>query len=244
MGQVVEMLFHTYDLFGFPERRIYLGTRPEKSIGDDAMWERAEATLTSVLDGRGIGYKINRGDGAFYGPKIDFCILDAMRREWQLGTVQLDFSLPERFDLHFVNSAGQEERPVMIHRALLGSIERFMAILIEHCAGDFPLWLAPVQVRLVTVTDQHAYAQTTLAELKAAGIRAEADLRNEKLGYKIREAELKKIPIVAVIGDKEMASNTIAPRRRGAGTLPPMSVPELIATVLGEIRPYVAGGVP
>jgi threonyl-tRNA synthetase len=208
------------------------------------MWERAEATLTRVLEGRGIAYQLNRGDGAFYGPKIDFCILDAMRREWQLGTVQLDFGLPERFDLHFVNSAGQEERPVMIHRALLGSIERFMAILIEHCGGDFPLWLAPVQVRLVTVTDQHDYAHQVLAELRQPVIRAEADIRNEKLGYKIREAELKKIPIVLVLGDKEIATNTIAPRRRGAGTLPAMTVPELIATVLGETRPYVAGGVP
>ncbi len=244
VGHVVEMLFRTYDLFGFPERRIYLGTRPEKSIGDDAMWERAEGTLARVLTTREIPYQQNRGDGAFYGPKIDFCILDAMRREWQLGTVQLDFSMPERFDLHFVNSEGQHERPVMIHRALLGSIERFMAILIEHCAGDFPLWLAPVQARLVTVTDQHAYAQDVLTALRAAGIRAEADLRNEKLGYKIREAELKKIPIVLVIGEKEITTNTVAPRRRGAGTLPAMTVPELIATVRRETEPFTTGGVP
>ena len=245
VGSVVEMLFRTYDLFGFSERRIYLGTRPEKSIGSDVMWERAEATLTQVLEGRGIRYEVRHGDGAFYGPKIDFCILDAMRREWQLGTVQLDFSLPERFDLHFVNSAGQEERPVMIHRALLGSIERFMAILIEHCAGDFPLWLAPVQMRLVTVTEeQHAYAERVLGTLRSAGLRAEADLRKEKLGYKIREAELQKIPFVLVIGDKEVASDTIAPRRRGAGILAATSVPDLINMMMAEIRPYTAGGVP
>ena len=245
VGRVVEMLFRTYDLFGFPERRIYLGTRPEKSIGSDAMWERAEATLAHVLNARDINYELRRGDGAFYGPKIDFCILDAMRREWQLGTVQLDFSLPERFDLHFVNSAGQEERPVMIHRALLGSIERFMAILIEHCAGDFPLWLAPIQMRLVTVTeDQHAYAERVLADLRAVGLRAEADLRKEKLGYKIREAELQKIPLVLVIGEKEVASNTIAPRRRGAGTQAAVTVPELIARAMAEIRPQTVGGVP
>jgi threonyl-tRNA synthetase len=245
VGSVVEMLFRTYELFGFSERRIYLGTRPEKSIGSDAIWERAEATLAQVLEARGIRYELRRGDGAFYGPKIDFCILDAMRREWQLGTVQLDFALPERFDLHFVNSAGQGERPVMIHRALLGSIERFMAILIEHCAGDFPLWLAPIQMRLVTVTeDQHAYAERVLAALRSAGLRAEADLRKEKLGYKIREAELQKIPFVLVIGDKEVASETVAPRRRGAGTQASVAVPELIERARAEIRPDSAGGVP
>lgn len=243
--RVIDMLFETYDLFGFAERRIYLGTRPEKSTGSDAMWQRAESTLTDVLRNRGIPYELHAGDGAFYGPKIDFCILDAMRREWQLGTVQLDFSMPERFDLHFVNSAGEEERPVMIHRALLGSIERFMAILIEHCAGDFPLWLAPVQMRLVTVTeDQHSYAEDVLARLRAAGFRAEADLRKEKLGYKIREAELQKIPFVLVVGDKEVANGTVAPRRRGAGTLSAIAVAELIESAMAEIRPVVGGGVP
>jgi threonyl-tRNA synthetase len=242
---VVDMIFRTYDLFGFTERRVYLGTRPAKSIGSDAMWERAERALHDVLERRGIPFDVHPGDGAFYGPKIDFCILDAMRREWQLGTVQLDFTLPERFDLHFVNREGQAERVVMIHRALLGSIERFMAILLEHCAGDFPLWLAPVQVRLITVTDQqHAYAERVVAQLRAAGLRAEADLRNEKLGFKIREAELQKIPIVLVIGEKEVAAETVAPRRRGAGNLPPMDVPSFIASIAAEARPGVPGGVP
>lgn len=245
VGRVIEMLSRTYDLFGFTERRIYLGTRPEKSTGSDAMWQRAEATLTEVLHNRGIAYEIHAGDGAFYGPKIDFCILDAMRREWQLGTVQLDFSMPERFGLHFVNSSGTEERPVMIHRALLGSIERFMAILIEHCAGDFPLWLAPVQMRLVTVSeDQHAYAADVLARLRAAGLRAEADLRKEKLGYKIREAEIQKIPFVLVVGEKEVAAGTVAPRRRGAGTMAPVAVSDLIEVAMAEIRPVLGGGVP
>ncbi len=242
---VVEMLFRTYDLFGFSERRIYLGTRPERSIGDAAMWERAERILREVLERRGIAFDIHPGDGAFYGPKIDFCILDAMRREWQLGTVQLDFSLPERFDLHFINHESKEERPVMIHRALLGSIERFMAILLEHCAGDFPLWLAPVQVRLITVTDQqHPYAARVLDELRAAGLRAEADLRNEKLGYKIREAELQKVPIVLVIGDKEVASETVAPRRRGAGALPATDVSTFIASIAADAHAGMPGGVP
>jgi threonyl-tRNA synthetase len=245
VGRVIDMLFRTYDLFGFEERRIYLGTRPEKSIGDDAMWERAESTLIEVLEHRGIAYELNKGDGAFYGPKIDFCILGAMRREWQLGTIQLDFGLPERFDLHFINSAGGEERPVMIHRALLGSIERFMAILLEHCAGDFPLWLAPIQMRLVTVTEDHQpYAESVLRDLRAAGLRAEADLRKEKLGYKIREAELQKIPYILVIGDKEVESKTVAPRRRGAGTLAALSVLELIEKARGEIPSSAAGGVP
>lgn len=245
VGLVIDMLFRTYDLFGFAERRIYLGTRPEKSTGSDAMWERAESTLAQVLRNRGIAYELHAGDGAFYGPKIDFCILDAMRREWQLGTVQLDFSMPERFDLHFVNSTGSEERPVMIHRALLGSIERFMAILIEHCAGDFPLWLAPVQMRLVTVTeDQRPYAEEVLARLRSAGFRAEADLRKEKLGYKIREAEVQKIPFVLVVGEKEVATGTVAPRRRGSGTLPALAVSDLIDRAQAEIRPVTGGGVP
>ena len=242
---VVEMIFRTYDLFGFTDRRVYLGTRPERSIGDDAMWERAERTLREVLERRGIPFEVNAGDGAFYGPKIDFCILDAMRRQWQLGTVQLDFSLPERFDLHFINRDGKEERPVMIHRALLGSIERFMAILLEHCAGDFPLWLAPVQVRLITVTDQqHDYAAGVVTRLRAAGVRAEADLRNEKLGFKIREAELQKIPVVLVIGDKEVAAQTVAPRRRGMGALPASDVSSFIASIAVEARPSAPGGVP
>ena len=246
VATVVEMIFQAYDLFGFTERRIYLGTRPERSIGDDALWSRAEQTLRQALEARGIAFEVHAGDGAFYGPKIDFCILDAMRREWQLGTVQLDFALPERFDLEFVNRDGRKERPVMIHRALLGSIERFMAILLEHCAGNFPLWLAPVQVRLVTVTDQqHAYANEVWAQLRAAGLRAETDLRNEKLSYKIREAELQKVPIVLVIGDKEVASGTLSPRRRGAGTLPPLAVPDFIRHVATEARLVTAeGGVP
>ena len=203
-----------------------------------------------MLEKRGIAFETNPGDGAFYGPKIDFCILDAMRREWQLGTVQLDFSLPERFDLSYVSSEGRDERVVMIHRALLGSIERFMAILIEHSGGDLPLWLAPVQARLVTVTDaQHAYAEETLQALRAAGIRAEADLRGEKLGFKIREAEVAKIPVVLVIGDKEVASGTVAPRRRGKGNQPSVDVGELVQMMTAEIheaeaRVQQTGGVP
>jgi threonyl-tRNA synthetase len=245
VGAVVSMIFDNYDRFGFDERRIYLGTRPEKSIGDDALWERAERTLRNVLEARKIPFTVNAGDGAFYGPKIDFCILDAMRREWQLGTVQLDFSLPQRFDLQFVNHEGREERVVMIHRALLGSIERFMAILIEHCAGDFPLWLAPVQVRLVTVTDaQHEYAREVLARLQAAGFRAEADLRGEKLGFKIREAEVEKIPVVLVLGDKEVVSRTVAPRRRGKGTQAAVAIDDLIGAIEAEVRPVSTGGAP
>jgi threonyl-tRNA synthetase len=241
---VVSMLFDTYDAFGFEERRIYLGTRPEKSIGEDALWEQAESILRRVLERRGIAFATNAGDGAFYGPKIDFCILDAMRREWQLGTVQLDFSLPDRFDLAFVNNEGRDERVVMIHRALLGSIERFMAILIEHCGGDLPLWLAPVQARLITVTDdQHGYATETLAALRAVGIRAEADLRGEKLGFKIREAEMQKVPIVLVIGDKEVTSGTVSPRRRGQGNQPAAGVDDFIRAIEAELRPRSAGGV-
>jgi threonyl-tRNA synthetase len=239
VSAVIDMIFRSYDMFGFAERRIYLGTRPEKSIGDDAQWERGERILREVLERRGIPFEVHAGDGAFYGPKIDFCILDALRREWQLGTVQLDFFLPERFELGFINSEGKEERPVMIHRALLGSIERFMAILLEHTGGDLPLWLAPVQVRVITITDaQHQWAGQVLAALRAAGVRAETDLRNEKLGFKVREAELQKVPIVLVLGDKEVAAGTVAPRRRGVkGNLPAVSLDEFVSTTLAEIRP-------
>jgi len=245
VGAVVSMMFDVYQLFGFEEHRIYLGTRPEKSIGEDALWERAESTLQRVLEQREIPFETNPGDGAFYGPKIDFCILDAMRREWQLGTVQLDFSLPERFELDYVGNEGRDERVVMIHRALLGSIERFMAILIEHSGGDLPLWLAPVQARLITVTDaQEAYARETLQTLRAAGIRAEADLRFEKLGFKIREAEVQKVPIVLVIGDKEVEAGMVAPRRRKKGNQPAIRVADFIDSIAAEIRPEVIGGVP
>ena len=206
------------------------------------MWDQAEEALRAALEANRLRFEINSGDGAFYGPKIDFLFRDALRREWQLTTIQLDYAQPERFDLTYVSPEGKEARPVMIHRALLGSIERFMAILLEHCAGDFPLWLAPVQVRLITVTDQqHPYAERVLAELRAAGLRAEADLRNEKLGYKIREAQLAKVPVIAVVGEREAGAGTIAPRRENASQ-EALPLDTFVAETAAAAR--VPGGVP
>ncbi len=244
IATVIEMILTAYADFGFEETRIYLSTRPEKSIGSDAMWERAEATLKQALETSQRPFEVNAGDGAFYGPKIDFCVLDAMKREWQLSTVQLDFSLPERFELEFVDSSGSTQRPVMIHRAILGSLERFFAILLEHTGGALPLWLAPCQVRLVTVTDkQNEYAARVEQELRRAGVRVRADLRNEKLGFKIREAQQAKVPVIAVIGDREVEDGTVSPRLRD-GSQPGALAAEEFAGWLSEKTTAGNGGVP
>jgi threonyl-tRNA synthetase len=242
VSAVLRMVSEVYRAFGFEEMRFDLSTRPPKRLGDDATWDRAERALAAALTGNEISYRINAGDGAFYGPKIDFIVFDALRRPWQLATVQLDFMLPERFDLAYTTAQGNEARPVMIHRAVLGSIERFMGVLIEHCGGDFPLWLAPAQVRVLTVTDsQEAYARQVHARLQQAGIRAELDLRNEKLGYKIREAEVQKVPYMIVIGDKEVSTATVAPRGRRGEKVPPLTVEEFIARIAADCVP---GGAP
>ncbi len=239
---VLRMVSEVYHAFGFDEVRFDLSTRPPKRLGDDATWDRAEAALTAALTGNGIQYRINAGDGAFYGPKIDFSVFDALHRAWQLATVQLDFMLPERFDLTYVTAEGHEARPVMIHRAVLGSIERFLGVLIEHCGGNFPLWLAPVQVRILTVTDsQDEYARKVHEQLLRAEIRSELDLRNEKLGYKVREAEVQKVPYMIVIGDKEVSTATVAPRGRKGEKISPLPVEEFIARLAAE---RVPGGAP
>lgn len=241
---VIEMIVSTQKAFGFEETRVYLSTRPEKSIGADEMWEKAESTLKEALEAEGLDYEINEGDGAFYGPKIDFCVLDAMKREWQLSTAQLDFSMPERFGLNYVDSSGGQERPVMIHRAILGSLERFIGILIEHTGGALPLWLAPTQVRLVTVTDrQNEYAAAAEAQLRKLGIRAHADLRNEKLGFKIREARNARVPITAVIGDREVEEGTVAPRLRDGSQPGAMPLDDFADWVVERAVPN-NGGVP
>ncbi|HEY7167606.1 MAG TPA: threonine--tRNA ligase [Candidatus Binatia bacterium] len=236
ISNLIKMLREVYRTFQFDELRVKLSTRPKDSIGAADVWQKAEAELAQVLTREGLEYAVNAGDGAFYGPKIDFTVLDALRREWQLATIQLDFFLPERFDLHYTSAAGTEERPVMIHRAVLGSIERFMGILIEHCAGAFPLWIAPVQVRILTVTDdQKDYAGGIFSALRKAGFRVELDDRNEKLGYKIREAQLAKIPYALVIGDKEVQSGTVTARRRGGENLPAASTADFIERLRSEI---------
>ena len=236
ISSLIKMLREVYHAFDFGEMQVKLSTRPKDFIGSPEVWEKAEAALAQALTREHIEYEINAGDGAFYGPKIDFSVLDALKREWQLATIQLDFFLPERFDLFYTSAGGSEERPVMIHRALLGSIERFMGILIEHCAGAFPLWLAPVQVRILTVTDnQKEYAKGVFEKLRDSGLRVEFDERNEKLGYKIREAQLAKIPYAVVIGDKEVQNQTIAPRRRGGENLPPLTVDDFVRRLQSEV---------
>ncbi len=222
---LLDMLREVYHRFNFEDLEVFLSTRPDQYLGALETWERAEAALAASLEKRNVAYEISEGDGAFYGPKIDFVVKDAMKRGWQLGTVQLDFSMPERFDLGYVSPTGAEERPVMIHRAILGSIERFMAVLIEHTGGLFPLWLAPVQARIVTVTDQQKpYAADVCERLQAGGWRIELDDRNEKLGFKIREAQMAKIPYALVIGDKEVQNGTLSARKRGGENLPAMPV--------------------
>jgi threonyl-tRNA synthetase len=215
--------FAIYELFGF-EPRLELSTRPQQRIGDDAMWDRAEGALRAALERRSLDYELNEGDGAFYGPKIDLHMTDSIGRSWQLGTVQLDYSMPERFDLAYAGADNAEHRPVMIHRALLGSFERFIGILIEHYAGDFPTWLAPVQAIVLPIADRHnAYAGQVARTLREAGVRVEVDERSESVGRKIREAELHKVPHMLVVGDREQESRSASLREHGgedAGSVP------------------------
>ncbi len=214
--RVSEMIFKTYDLFKFTDVKVFLSTRPAKRVGSDALWDQAESALKGALDKLDRPYTVNPGDGAFYGPKIDFIVKDALKREWQLSTIQLDFTLPERFELEYTAADNSSKRPVMIHRAVLGSIERFMGVLIEHTAGAFPFWLAPVQARLVPIKDSHIeYCRKFAAELKAAGLRVDIDERNESMGLKTREAQMAKIPFSLVAGDREAAGSQFAARKYG-----------------------------
>ncbi|MGQ0736093.1 MAG: threonine--tRNA ligase [Acidobacteriota bacterium] len=213
-----------------------LSTRPEKYLGEIATWDHAEAALKQALDRSGQPYTLNAGDGAFYGPKIDFDITDALSRKWQCGTIQLDYMMPERFDLKYVGSDNTDHRPVVIHRAIFGSIERFIAILIEHFAGAFPLWCAPVQAIVLPIADRHAdYARQVERQLTAAGLRTTLDLRQEKVNLKIREAQLQKVPYMLVLGDRELADRTVAVRSRGRGDLGPRPVEQFASDALAEI---------
>ncbi|MCE1226785.1 MAG: threonine--tRNA ligase [Geobacteraceae bacterium] len=235
---VLKFVSDVMGIFGF-EYEMELSTRPEKSIGSDEDWERATGALLGALNDTGRDFEINEGDGAFYGPKIDIKLRDCLDRRWQCATIQCDFTLPERFDLTYVASDGEKKRPVMVHRVILGSIERFIGVLIEHFAGNFPLWLAPVQAVVLTVTDnQIPYAQEVYKQLKSAGIRVQEDLRNEKLNFKIREAQLQKIPYMLVIGDKEVEQGTVTPRYRDGKNLHAMKPDEFIAFVESETKAY------
>ena len=227
-----EMILEVYRTFGFEEVRIELSTRPEKRIGSDELWDRAEGALARALDHQGLAYEVNPGDGAFYGPKIDFHVRDSLHRSWQLGTVQLDYQMPLRFNLSYVGADGGEHAPVMIHRAMLGSIERFMAILIEQTAGAFPLWLAPVQAVVLPISEKFAeYGETVRKALAAAGVRAELDARNEKLGYRIREAQVQKVPYMLVVGAREAEDGTVSVRRRAGEDLGAMPSSDFLARV-------------
>ena len=232
---VVALIDEVYSLFGF-KYHVELSTRPENSMGSDEDWEAATAALQAALEEIGLPFKINEGDGAFYGPKIDFHLEDSIGRTWQCGTIQLDFQLPERFELEYTGADGEKHRPVMIHRVVFGSIERFIGILIEHFAGAFPLWLAPEQVRVMPISEKQAEAvKAVTAKLKAAGLRVEADLRNEKVGYKIREAQMQKVPYMLVIGDREAEADAVSVRSRSEGDIGVMKVEEFLAKALAEI---------
>jgi len=236
---MVALIQQVYEPFGFGDILIELSTRPEKRLGSEELWDQAEAALAAALDNAGIDYQVNAGDGAFYGPKIDFQIKDAIGRSWQLGTVQLDYQLPERFELSYIGDDGAEHRPVMIHRAMLGSLERFMGILIEHTAGAFPVWLAPVQAVVVPVSEKFVgYAGRVRAEIASSqpGARVEVDARNEKLGYKIREAQLQKVPYMLVVGAREEEQGQVALRLRSGEDLGAVAVPDFVARLSDRVQ--------
>jgi len=245
---VLHFMLHIYAGFGFSDVKIELSTRPEKSIGSDEVWERAEAVLATVLDGESgpagepLAYQLNPGDGAFYGPKIDFHIRDVMGRTWQCGTIQVDFAMPERLDISYTGADNEEHRPVMVHRALLGSIERFMGILLEHYGGNLPTWLAPQHALVLPIADRHAgYAEAVVQELREAGAAAgvtlyvDIDDRGESVGKRIRDAQLQKVPYILVVGDREAESTSVGVRERGEdkGALP---VGEFFDQLIAEVK--------
>ncbi|HKO01767.1 MAG TPA: threonine--tRNA ligase [Thermoanaerobaculia bacterium] len=230
IARELRLIKEIYDIFGFTDVRVALSTRPEKRLGDDAMWDAAEGALANALKTNAVEYHVNPGEGAFYGPKLEFQVTDAIGRPWQLGTIQLDYALPERFGLSYIGADNSEHRPVMIHRAILGSLERFIGIIIEHFAGAFPLWLAPVQATVLPLSEKFIdYAESVTKQLRAAGLRTELDASNEKLGAKIRTAQMKKIPYMLVVGEKEAEAGTVSLRKRTGGEHPTMTVDELVA---------------
>ena len=235
---LMHLINQVYSLFGFTYT-VELSTRPENSMGSDEEWATAENALKKALEHENMEYVINEGDGAFYGPKIDFHIKDSLGRDWQCGTIQLDFQMPERFDLTYIGQDGEKHRPVMLHRVVFGSIERFIGVLIEHYAGAFPTWLAPVQVKILTISDkQKAYANKIVEKLMNEGIRVELDDREEKIGYKIREAQLQKIPYMLIVGDKEVETNAVGVRARKDGDIGQMPIDEFICKIKAEIKEY------
>ncbi len=235
----IDLLYKVYADFGFNEVIVKLSTRPEKRVGSDEVWDKAEKALEIALDSKALEWELQPGEGAFYGPKIEFSLKDCIGRVWQCGTIQVDFSMPGRLEAEYVAEDGAKHTPVMLHRAILGSLERFIGILIEEHAGDFPLWLAPVHAVVMGITDrQHDYIQDVTHKLKAHGLRVNSDLRNEKIGFKIREYTLQKVPYQLVIGDKEMANGTVAVRTRAGQDLGEMSIDDLAKQLIEEIESH------
>jgi threonyl-tRNA synthetase len=233
-----EQMLSIYRDFGFEDVRIKFSDRPDKRVGEDAVWDKAEAALKRAVEAAGLTYELNRGEGAFYGPKLEYVLRDAIGRDWQCGTIQVDLNMPERLGAYYIGADGEKTVPVMIHRAMFGSLERFTGILVEHNAGHLPLWLAPTQVVVATiVSDANGYAQTVLERLKAAGLRAEADLRNEKINYKVREHSVAKVPIILVAGKREAEEGSVSVRRLGSQKQQVMSLDDAIATITADAVP-------
>ncbi|WP_277288295.1 threonine--tRNA ligase [Veillonella montpellierensis] len=234
--KVIELFDRTYSQFGL-KYHVELSTKPENAMGDDAIWDAATEALREAIEAKGISYVINEGDGAFYGPKLDYHIEDSIGRTWQCGTIQLDMNLPERFNMEYIGEDGQKHQPVMIHRACFGSLERFIGILTEHFAGAFPTWMAPVQVKIMAISEHQAeYAKNIAKAMTTEYIRVEADVRNEKIGYKIRQAQMEKVPYMLVVGDKEMADGTVSIRKRGEGEIGAMDWKAFMADLQKEIK--------
>jgi threonyl-tRNA synthetase len=239
---ILDLNLHVLKIFGFDQYDIYLSTRPEKYVGSDEHWDMSTEALKKALEKKGLQYKLDPGEGVFYGPKIDIKIKDQLGRSWQCSTIQVDFNLPERFEMTYTGDDGQEHQPIMIHRALMGSLERFIGILIEHYAGAFPLWMAPEQARIMNITDDQAqYCEAVYAKLRKAGVRIESDLRNEKLNYKIREAQMMKVPYMLIVGEREKEDGTITVRKKNGENLPPMTPAEFVELIQHECKEGTGG---
>ena len=233
----LKLILDIYKQFGFEDVKIYLSTRPEKRIGSDEIWDLCEKSLANALTTHGYAFEINPGEGAFYGPKLEFILRDAIGREWQCGTIQVDMNLPERFDISYIGEDGEKHRPVMLHRALFGSIERFMGILIENHAGNLPLWLSPEPVVVAPVSEKYKdYAEKVVAELRENGVYARADLRDEKVNYKVRELSLSKTPIIAVVGEKEQENESVTLRYLGKEGQEVKSLAEFVAFMKDAVK--------
>jgi threonyl-tRNA synthetase len=229
IDQLLDLTYHMWHTLGFKEIKAYLATKPEKAVGSDEIWDRAIQVLRESLERRGVAYEMDEGGGAFYGPKVDFKVRDAIGRWWQCSTTQVDFNLPERFQLEYIGPDGQPHRPIMLHRAITGSLERFFGVLIEHFAGAFPLWLAPVQVAILPIAERHHdYAAQVAAELRKNKLRVHLDIRKEKMGAKIRDAQLQKVPYMFILGDKEVENNNLSVRHRTRGDLGARQLPDFL----------------